>query len=200
MQTWHDQGYFTPDLLMKRTQLDTEWISVGELVRRASGPKIFLSPIMVPAPPGPPGLIRRLENLDDPRLHQHDSSPFGVPHQPVPIRSLRTPTLDSYINGKSQSASPSSSAGPASHVFGNPEPSIDTISTSRRPYIDTSIDGLGRPPYPTTTTNYGFSGKFLPVVSGVLLTISPRCSSRKYSRASPAIVSHESITLRPLLA
>jgi len=200
MQTWHDQGYFTPDLLMKRTQLDTEWISVGELVRRASGPKIFLSPIMVPAPPGPPGLIRRLENLDDPLLHQRDSGPFGVPHQPVPIRSLRTPTLDSYINGKSQSASPSSSAGPASHVFGNPEPSINTIGMNRRPYIDTSIDGLGRSPYPNTTTNYGFSGELLSAASEVVLTISLRCSSRKYSRAPPTIVSHESITLRPLFA
>ena len=190
MQTWHDQGYFTPDLLMKRTQLDTEWISVGDLVRRASGPKIFLSPIMVPAPPGPPGLIRRLENLNDPLLHQRDSSPFGTPHQPVPIRSLRTPTLDSYINGKSQSGSPSSSAGPASHIFGNPDASINTIGANRRPFIDTSIDGLGRSPYPNPTTNYGFSGKFLSITSGVLLTISPRCSSRKYSRASPTIVSH----------
>lgn len=155
MQTWHDQGYFTPDLLMKRTQVDTEWISVGELVHRAAGPKIFLSPITVP---GPPGLTRRIENLSDPLLHQRDSSPFGAPHQPVPIRSLRTPTLDSYINGNSQSASPSSSAGPASHTLGNPEPPINTIGASRRPYIDASIDGLGRSPYSTTAT-YGFNGQ-----------------------------------------
>jgi len=182
---------------MKRTQIDTEWISVGDLVRRASGPKIFLSPFMVPAPPGPPGLIRRLENPNDPL---RDPSPFGPPHQPVPIRSLRTPTLDSYINGKSQSASPSSSAGPASHVFGNTEPSINTIGANRRPYIDTSIDGLGRSPYPNPTTSYGFSGKFLSTAGGPLLTTSPRCSPRKYSRASHAIVSHESITSRPLFA
>jgi len=58
MQDWHDAAYFTSDLLVKRTQIDTEWISVGELVRRASGPKIFHSPIMAPAPPGPPGLIQ----------------------------------------------------------------------------------------------------------------------------------------------
>jgi hypothetical protein len=184
---------------MKRTQIDTEWISVGELVRRASGPKIFLSPIVVPAPPGPPGLVRRLENLNHPLLHQRDSSPFSSPHQPMPIRSLRTPTLDSYINGKSQSASPSSSAGPANHIFGSPELSINTIGANRRPYIDTSTDGLGRSPYPNATINYGFSGRFSLSVSGVLLTVSPRCSSRKYSRASPAIVSHESITLCPLL-
>ena len=174
MQTWHEQGYFAPDLLMKRTQIDTEWISVGELARRAVGPKIFLSPILGPVPPGPPGLTRRLENPSDPLTHQRDSNSFGAPHQPVPIRSLRTSTLDSYINGNSQSASPSSSAGPASHIFGNPEPSINTIGTNRRPYIDPSIDGLGRSPYSNTSATYGFSGKFLPSVNGVLLTTFPR--------------------------
>ena len=167
MQTWHDQGYFTPDLLMKRSQIDTEWISVGELIHRAAGPKIFLSPITVPVPPG---LARRPENLNDPLLHPRDSSPLGVPHQPVPIRSLRTSTLDSYINGNSQSASPSSSAGPASHIFGNPEPPINAIGATRRPYIDPSVDGLGRSPYSSTTATYGFNGKFLPSVGGVFLS------------------------------
>lgn len=158
MQTWHDQGYFTPDLLMKRTQIDTEWISVGELTNRAAGPKIFLSPILVPVPPGPPGLTRHLENLSDPPSHQRDSSPFGAPHQPVPIRSLRTSTLDSYINGNSQSASPSSSAGPANHIFGNPEPPINVIGTNRRPYIDPSIDSLSRSTYSNTVAAHGFNG------------------------------------------
>ena len=175
---------------MKRTQIDTEWISVGELAHRAAGSKIFLSPITTPIPPGPPGLTRRLENLNDPLLHPHDSGPFGAPHQPVPIRSLRTSTLDFHINGNSQSASPSSSAGPTSHIFGNPESSINGIGANRRPYIDPSIDGLGRFPYSNPTANYGFNGRFLPSVSGILLTTSQRCSSRKYSRASSAIVSH----------
>ena len=198
MQAWHDQGYFTPDLLMKRTQIDTEWISVRDLTLLAAGSKIFLSPITVPISPGPPGLTRRPENLNGPLLHQRDSSPFGAPHQPVPIRSLRTPTLDSYINSNSQSASPSSSAGPATHIFGNPEPTINGIGVNRRPYLDASIDGLGRSPYSNPIANYGFNGMFLPSASGVLLTTSPRCSSRKYSRSSSAIVSHESVTLRPL--
>lgn len=153
---------------MKRTQLDTEWISVGKLVHRVSGPKIFLSPIVAS---GPPGLIRRLENPSDPLLHQRDSNLFGAPHQPVPMRSLRTPTLDSYINGKSQSASPSSSAGPLNHIFGNPETPINTIGVNRRPYVDTSTDGLGRPPYSNVTVNYGFNGEFLPSVNGAPLTI-----------------------------
>lgn len=200
MQNWHDQGYFTPDLLMKRTQFDTEWISVGELARRAAGSKMFLSPIMTPVPPAPPGLTRRLDNISDPLSYQHDPSPFGVPHQPVPIRSLRTATLESYINGNSQSASPSSSAGPASHIFGNSEPSINAVGVNRRPYIDPPIDGLGRPPYSNTTATYGFHGEFLPPVSEILLIIPSRCSSRGYSRTSSAIVSHKSITLHSLSA
>ena len=177
MQSWHDQGYFTPDLLMKRTQIDAEWISVGELTRRAAGPKIFLSPIIGPVPPGPPGLTRRLESPSDSLLHQREMNSFSAPHQPVPIRSLRTSTLDSYINGNSQSASPSSSAGPANHIFGNTEPPINAIGANRRPYIDPSIDGLGRSPYSNTAATYGFSGKFLSPVSGVFLIVPPRHSS-----------------------
>jgi PERQ amino acid-rich with GYF domain-containing protein len=159
MQSWHDQGYFTPDLLMKRTQTDGDWVSVGELSQRASGPKIFLSPII---PPGPPGLARRLDNLSGPSLHQRDPGPFGPPHQPVPIRSLRTSTLDSYINGNSQSASPSSSAGPHSHIFGNPEPTINAIGASRRSYIDAPTESLVRSPFPNAATSHGFNGKFYP--------------------------------------
>lgn len=198
MQSWHDQGYFTPDLLMKRTQFDTDWMSVGELTRRAAGPKIFLSPIMVPTPPGPPGLTRHLDNTNGPLLRQRDPSPFGAPHQPVPIRSLRTSTLDSYINGNSQSASPSSSAGPASNIFGNSEPSINAIGVNRRSYIDAPINGLGRSPYSNSTATYGLNGKFLSPVEGYFLTILSRCPSRKRSRAPSAIVSYQPVTLCPV--
>jgi PERQ amino acid-rich with GYF domain-containing protein len=185
---------------MKRTQIDTEWISVGDLTHRAAGPKVFLSPILGPTPPGPPGLTRRLGSPSDPLSHQRDSNPFGAPHQPVPIRSLRTSTLDSYINGNSQSASPSSSAGPAGHIFGNPEPPINATGANRRPYIDPSVDSIGRSPYSNAAATYGFSGKFLPSVGGVLLITPPRYSSREYSWASSTIVSQKSVTLHPLFA
>jgi PERQ amino acid-rich with GYF domain-containing protein len=157
---------------MRRTKVDTDWISVGELTHRAAGPKIFLSPLMTPVLPGPPGLTRRLGNLNE-------QSPFGVPHQPVPIRSLHTSTLDSYINGNSQSASPSSSAGPVNHIFGNPEPSINTIGGNGLPYIDTPADGLGRSPYSNTTATYGFNGEFLPLISEVLFNHSLRDPHRE---------------------
>lgn len=193
MQSWHDQGYFTPDLLMKRTQVDTEWISVGELTRRAAGPKIFLSPVIGPVPPGPPGLTRRLESPSDPLLHQRDVNPFPAPHQPVPIRSLRTSTLDSYINGNSQSASPSSSADPASHVFGNSEPPINAIGTNRRPCINPSVDGLGRSPYSNTAVTYGFNGKFLLPVGEV---IDPDHSSKIFTaRVFPGIICNRQLQI-----
>lgn len=190
MQSWHDQGYFTPDLLMKRSNIDTEWTSVGELVQRVTGPKIFLSPIKPSLPFGPPGLTRRLDNLNDPLSHQRDTSPFGAPHQPMPIRSLRTSTLDSYINGNSQSASPSSSAGPASLMFGNPESQINTIGTSRRSYIDASVDGLGRPSFTNTAAAYGLNGMFLCFVNWHILITPSRRPSRKYHWTSSAIVSY----------
>ena len=43
MQKWYDEGYFAHDLLMRRTHLDTDWISVAELSRRSGGDKIFLA-------------------------------------------------------------------------------------------------------------------------------------------------------------
>ena len=153
---------------MKRTQIDTDWISVGDLSQRAVGPKIFLSPVMVSVPPGPPGLTRRPNNLSDQLPHQREPSPFSAPHQPVPVRSLRTSALDSYINGNSQSASPSSSAGPMNNIFGNPEPSVNAIGANRRSYIDASVDGLARSPYSNNATGYGFSGMFHPPSAGCI--------------------------------
>ncbi|OSX67879.1 hypothetical protein POSPLADRAFT_1127708, partial [Postia placenta MAD-698-R-SB12] len=44
MQRWHDDGYFSPELLMKRTHLDTVWTSIGEMRQRAGSRPIFLTP------------------------------------------------------------------------------------------------------------------------------------------------------------
>ncbi|KAF8491294.1 hypothetical protein JB92DRAFT_2656198, partial [Gautieria morchelliformis] len=51
MQKWYDEGYFTSDLLMKRTHLDTDWTPVGELSIRAGGDKLFLSSFSESGPP-----------------------------------------------------------------------------------------------------------------------------------------------------
>ncbi|KAF8559289.1 hypothetical protein OG21DRAFT_1480668 [Imleria badia] len=116
MQKWFDEGYFTPDLLMKRTHIDADWIAVGILERRAAGGKIFLSQISN----GPPGLTIHTES---PKSYSpvHEQNMFNG-YQPVPTRTLRT-TLDSYLNGSSPIESPSSSLGGGRFGNGSPDPS-----------------------------------------------------------------------------
>ncbi|KAE9396679.1 hypothetical protein BT96DRAFT_786875, partial [Gymnopus androsaceus JB14] len=53
MQIWSDEGYFTDEQFIKRTTLETEWITLGELKRRAgNSSKVFLTPISVHTSPG----------------------------------------------------------------------------------------------------------------------------------------------------
>ncbi|KAG6891097.1 hypothetical protein C0995_014187 [Termitomyces sp. Mi166 len=112
MQKWFDDGYFTGDLPMKRTHLDTQWFTVDELVKRHGGTKIFVTP---PAPAIPPGLpVRDIQNFgQDPLL-------FNGPYQPAPIRNLRSTTLDNF--GSNASDSPSSSFGAGRFGNGSPDP------------------------------------------------------------------------------
>ncbi|KAI9572769.1 hypothetical protein HD554DRAFT_2285310 [Boletus coccyginus] len=116
MQKWFDEGYFTPDLLMKRTHIDTDWIAVGILESRATGGKIFLSQLSN----GPPGLAIHTES---PKSYSpiREQNMFNG-YQPAPTRSLRT-TLDSYRNGSSPTESPSSSIGAGRFGNGSPDPS-----------------------------------------------------------------------------
>ncbi|KAI0638961.1 hypothetical protein C8Q77DRAFT_1078578 [Trametes polyzona] len=103
MQRWHNMGYFTPDLNMKRTHLDTEWTPFGVLIRRAGDQPVFLTPLI--HAPTPPGLSRVVES-GVPERNQHS------PYQPVPTRTLRSSTLDSYLtNGGAAPESPASSFG-----------------------------------------------------------------------------------------
>lgn len=116
MQKWFDEGYFTPDLLMKRTHIDMDWIAVGILERRASGGKIFLPQISN----GPPGLAIRTES---PKSYSpvHEQNMFNG-YQSIPNQTLRT-TLDSSLNGSSPIESPSSSLGGGRFGNGSPDPS-----------------------------------------------------------------------------
>ena len=103
MQKWYDDGYFTNDLLMKRTTIDHDWITVGELLQRAGNSRLFLTPL--PTAP-PPGLPRRDPLLDGPA----PDGTFGSPFQPVPARALRVSAVDTFMhNGGLVPDSPSSS-------------------------------------------------------------------------------------------
>ncbi|EKM83628.1 hypothetical protein AGABI1DRAFT_123958 [Agaricus bisporus var. burnettii JB137-S8] len=113
MQKWCDDGYFTPDLPMKRTHLDTIWSTLEQLRRRCGSDRIFLTPLQ----PAPPGLVLRNHSPS-----QYDQIVNG-PYQPAPIRSLRTSTLESYIStGSNHSESPSSSFGAGRFGDSSPEP------------------------------------------------------------------------------
>ncbi|KAH6916760.1 hypothetical protein BKA70DRAFT_311024 [Coprinopsis sp. MPI-PUGE-AT-0042] len=126
MQKWYDDGYFTMDLPMKRTQLDTLWMTLAELIKRATVPdKAFLCAILPPPAP-PPGLGRRIDSpLQIAGLTQNDHQAFSNPYQPSPIRTLRSSTLES-INGSNSADSPLSALG----HFGNNSP--DSLAFANR--------------------------------------------------------------------
>lgn len=147
MQRWYNEGYFQPTLLMKRTHLDTDFTPVGELVRRAGDQPVFLSPLVHTV--APPGLSRPLESVVDraiPERNQHS------PYQPVPTRSIRSSTLDSYLqNGSNAPDSPASSFG-GRFVNGSPDPTpfgsqsgLDHTEQSRMPFATPGAGTIGTP-------------------------------------------------------
>ncbi|KAH9927459.1 uncharacterized protein BXZ73DRAFT_90731 [Epithele typhae] len=161
MQGWHEQGYFQPALLMKRTHLDAEFTPMGELLRRAAGQPVFLSPLVHEI--SPPGLTRPIETVVDraiPERLQHS------PYQPVPTRSLRSSTLDSYLqNGSAASESPSSSFG-GRLVNASPDTggqaAYEQPTESRMPFASSAIGTPGQrratmqDPVEQIFTNRGF--------------------------------------------
>lgn len=150
MQRWYNEGYFQPSLLMKRTHLDSDWTTVGELVRRAGDQPVFLSPLVHAVPP--PGLSRPLETVVDriiPERNQHS------PYQPVPTRSIRSSTLDSYLQNGNVPDSPSSSFS-GRFVNGSPDPSsldgrvggqmaYSDHAESRMPFATPGAGAIGTP-------------------------------------------------------
>ncbi|KAJ7071433.1 hypothetical protein C8F01DRAFT_1014546 [Mycena amicta] len=123
MQNWYNDGYFTPELLMKRTLVDVDWISVKDLaqIARASGvEKLFYTPSVPAAPPGIP------RPNDPPSQTFAEQNTFVAPLQPAPVRTLRSSTLDAF---STNSDSPSSSFGTGR--FGNVSP--DSSAFGGRP-------------------------------------------------------------------
>ena len=108
MQQWHEAHYFTDDLMMKRTTIDTEFMPLLEIKRRAQGERVFLSPLnelivppglsRMPSGPGLNPLLQRSSVMDSPR--QPSPQVFG--------RNI----MDSWGGAATTgSASPSSSYG-----------------------------------------------------------------------------------------
>ncbi|KAJ7225976.1 hypothetical protein GGX14DRAFT_642192, partial [Mycena pura] len=123
MQKWYDDGYFTADLLMKRTHLDRDWVAVGELAeiaQRSGSDKLFLAP---PLPSGPPGIPRPADLPGQPFASPGEQNTYSAPLQPAPVRTLRSSTLDAYVGGSTQSDSPSSSFGAGRFGDGSPDSS-----------------------------------------------------------------------------
>ncbi|KAJ3516789.1 hypothetical protein NLJ89_g912 [Agrocybe chaxingu] len=115
MQKWFNDGYFSPDLPMKRTRYDTQWTTVEELINRVPNENIFLSPLNALVPTQALESNLSLQNYGSP------DNVFHEPFQPAPIRTLRSSALESYLaSGSMHSDSPSSSFGASQ--FGNPSP------------------------------------------------------------------------------
>jgi len=148
MQKWYNDGYFTPDLPMKRTYLDTQWTTVQELVRNTASGNVFYAP---PLPTGPPGLDRQSPLRSYPTAGHTHTEPF----QPAPIRSLRTATLESYLTGGSMASdSPSSSSLGASQI-GNSSPDPPVLGDrENRVYMNNGINArttdFGMPDHSST--------------------------------------------------
>jgi len=117
MQRWFNEGYFSLDLPMRRTHIDTDWTTVEDLIKRANGANVFLSPL-VPS---------RSYLNESPTNHPHlTEQQFTGPYHPSPVRSLRPTTLD-YLNGGPDSPASSFAASvgnhsPDPHTFVSREP------------------------------------------------------------------------------
>lgn len=148
MQKWYDDGYFSVDLPMKRTHLDSQWITVEELAKLTRGDKIFLSPFV---PVLPPGLSLQNGSPLQPLHSIANQNVFSNPYQPAPVRSLRSSTLDSYIGtGSNPSDSPSSSFGTGRFGDSSPDPSSFGGRASSNLYFGGDSAGLGYPATPDT--------------------------------------------------
>lgn len=73
MQKWYDEGYFAPDLLVKRFQLDNKWIMVGDLAMHTRNGKLFIQ--LYPEDLSS-GFFAKSSLLPDPRPFNHFRQPL----------------------------------------------------------------------------------------------------------------------------
>lgn len=140
MQQWHEAHYFTDDLMMRRTTIDSDFMPLIEIKRRAQGERIFVSPLSdVLAPPG----LSRLPSGPGLNPILQRSSVMDSPRQPSPQAFGRN-ILDSWNGGSATgSASPSSSyGGNFSHGPVLPDPvAVGSRLASQRFVSDVPLSG-----------------------------------------------------------
>lgn len=156
MQNWHDAGFFTPDLRMKRTHLDNDWISVGGMLARADTNRIFLIPALPPA--APPGLGRRPDGIPE----SPAQTSFQSPLQSVPSHNLRNTALDPYPSGPSSTASNSPASSFSAGRFGNASPDPHAFGgraglySNNDPIVGSRLQtGFSAAPEPTRRATFG---------------------------------------------
>ena len=112
MQKWFDEGYFTPDLLMRRTHLETEWTSVQMLQQLAVSSPVFLTPMVPSRPPEtqPPTDFATLN---------------GTRYEPEAHGPLATSALNARLpDGSNPSDSPMSSYSNPHFSNHSPDPAV----------------------------------------------------------------------------
>ena len=197
MQKWYDEGYFTPDLLMKRTHMDTDWTPVGELSLRAGNERLFFSSF---TDHGPPGLALRptappTESETFDRLGQSLGHNMAIPPQPSELHTtgsplhhfhnptaIRTPTLDTYLGATPSNAtdSPASSSAIASMASASPDLSFGVgngrqgFGTNTEPAFSGRVGGFDSQP---SSSSFGAHGGNTGFTASTDTTYVPRLAS-----------------------
>ncbi|GJJ13957.1 hypothetical protein Clacol_008214 [Clathrus columnatus] len=184
MQKWYDEGYFAPDLLVKRSYLDNEWIMVGELAIRDLNGKLFLQ--LYPEYPLS-GLFSR----------------GSVLHDAQPLDHFRHSSGQSLVLSDSQAADHSKlqtafhQRGVTDHVS-----IMDSHSNTLSPSVQTASNTslLSTPPSPELFFNHSMSSRTAALQPGIErpTTLESASTSRSGALAYGRLVNPELSHLIPV--
>lgn len=142
MQSWNDQGYFNDTLMMKRVDIDTDFMPLSEIKRRAQGPRIFLASLNNNTPPPGLGPLPEGPNVN---LILHQKPSLDASHDSSPHLLHRTASVDPFLssgNIPTGSASPSSSLGVGfARGPGTPDPMVLGSRLASRFATESTIAG-----------------------------------------------------------
>ncbi|THH30191.1 hypothetical protein EUX98_g4021 [Antrodiella citrinella] len=109
MQKWYDSGYFTADLLMKRTHLESDWTAVRVLQQNAVSTPIFLTPMAPPRPPEPQPVPVDFATLNGTHYDQELQRPLATSQMNARLHDGSNPSdspMSSYSNPHFSNNSP----------------------------------------------------------------------------------------------